>query len=125
VCLQKGNSDLQRNLVEVVERQPNKSDHSKGFWPVECAFSRHMIPILVEEGYQWSIVANSHLARTCTNYLDVAQRGNSGWNIDPPNRADQLGPNVPANQWWSGTIDGRGGAFPAPFAYQAHLGEIR
>ena len=100
---------------------PNKSDHSKGFWPIECAFSRHMIPILVEEGYQWSIVANSHLARTCTNYLDVAQRGNSGWNIDPPNRADQLGPNVPANQWWSGTIDGRGGAFPAPFAYQAHL----
>ena len=99
---------------------PNKSDHSKGFWPIECAFSRHLIPILVEEGYQWSIVANSHLARTCTNYLDVAQRGNSGWNIDPPNRADQLGPNVPANQWWSGTIDGRGGAFPAPFAYQAH-----
>lgn len=99
---------------------PNKSDHSKGFWPVECAFSRHMIPILAEEGYQWSIVANSHLARTCTNYLDVAQRGNSGWNIDPPNRADQLGPSVPANQWWSGTIDGRGGAFPAPFAYQAH-----
>ena len=100
---------------------PNKSDHSKGFWPVECAFSRHMIPILVEEGYQWSIVANSHLARTCTNYLDVAQRGNSGWNIDPPNRADQLGPYVPSNQWWSGTIDGRGGAFPAPYAYQAHL----
>ena len=99
---------------------PNKSDHSKGFWPVECAFSRHMIPILVEEGYQWSIVANSHLARTCTNYLDVAQRGNSGWNMDPPNRADQLGPFVPANQWWSGTLDGRGGAFPAPFAYQAH-----
>jgi len=100
---------------------PDKSDHSKGFWPIECAFSRHMIPILAEEGYQWSIVANSHLARTCSNYLDVAQRGNSGWNIDPPNRADQLGPNVPANQWWSGTIDGRGGAFPAPFAYQAHL----
>ena len=100
---------------------PNKSDHSKGFWPVECAFSRHMIPILVEEGYQWSIVANSHLSRTCSNYLDVAQKGNSGWNMDPPNRADQLGPDVPANQWWSGTLDGRGGAFPAPFAYQAHL----
>lgn len=98
----------------------DKSDHSKGFWPVECAFSETMIPILVSEGYQWSIVANSHLARTCTNYLEVAQRGNSGWNIDPPNRADQLGPFVPANQWWSGTIDGRGGTFPAPYAYQAH-----
>ncbi|MCU0788708.1 MAG: hypothetical protein MUC91_11045, partial [Verrucomicrobia bacterium] len=98
----------------------NQSDHSKGFWPIECAFSRHMIPVLVEEGYEWTIVANSHLARTCTNYLEVAQRGNSGWNMDPPNRADQLGPYVPANQWWSGTLDGRGGAFPAPFAYQAH-----
>lgn len=100
---------------------PDKSDHSKGFWPVECAFSEAMIPILASEGYQWSIVANSHLARTCTNYMEVAQRGNSGWNIDPPNRADLLGPSVPANQWWSGTIDGRGGAFPAPYAYQAHL----
>lgn len=99
---------------------PDKSDHSKGFWPIECAFSRHMIPVLLEEGYQWSIVANSHLARTCTNYLDVALKGTSGWNMDPPNRADQLGPLVPANQWWSGQIDGRGGAFPAPFAYQAH-----
>lgn len=100
---------------------PDKSDHSKGFWPIECAFSETMIPILASEGYQWSIVANSHLARTCSNYLDVAQRGNSGWNIDPPNRADVLGPTVPANQWWSGTIDGRGGAFPAPYGYQAHL----
>jgi len=99
---------------------PDKSDHSKGFWPVECAFSRHMIPVLVEEGYQWVIVANSHLARTCANYMDVAQRGTSGWNIDPPNRADQLGPSVPANEWWNGQIDGRGGAFPAPYAYQAH-----
>jgi len=99
---------------------PDQSDHSKGFWPIEAAFSRHMIGILAEEGYQWSIVANSHLARTCTNYLDVAQKGNSGWNIDPPNRADQLGPFVPAIQWWSGTQDGRGGAFPAPYAYQAH-----
>ncbi|MBC8097673.1 MAG: hypothetical protein H7Y43_17875, partial [Akkermansiaceae bacterium] len=99
---------------------PDKSDHSKGFWPVECAFSEAMIPVLVSEGYQWSIIANSHLARTCENYLSVAQKGNSGWNMDPPNKADMLGPSVPANQWWSGTQDGRGGAFPAPYAYQAH-----
>ena len=100
--------------------QSDKSDHSKGFWPVECAFSRHMIPILVEEGYEWSIVANSHLARTCANYLDVAQRGTGGWNDDPPNRADMIGPNVPASQWYSSSRDARGGTFPAPFAYQAH-----
>jgi len=100
--------------------QPDGSDHSKGFWPIECAVSEAMIPVLIEEGYEWVIVPNSHLARTCSNYLDVAQKGTSGWNIDPPNRADQLGPFVPAEQWWSGQIDGRGGAFPAPFAYQAH-----
>ena len=99
---------------------PDKSNHSKGFWPIECAFSETLIPVLREEGYNWSVIANSHLARTAANYMDVAQRGNSGWNIDPPNKADMTGPSVPANQWWQGTIDGRGGAFPAPFAYQAH-----
>lgn len=99
---------------------PDKSDHSKGFWPVEVAFSETMIPILTSEGYQWSIVANSHLARTCPNYMSVASRGTGGWNIDPPNKADQLGPTVPANQWYSGSRDARGGTFPAPFAYQAH-----
>lgn len=100
--------------------QGDKSDHSKGFWPIEAAFSRHLVPILREYGYEWVIVANSHLARTVPNYLEVAQRGNSGWNIDPPNRADQLGPVVPANQWFNGTRDARGGTFPVPFAYQTH-----
>lgn len=52
--------------------------------------------------------------------MSVAQRGTSGWNIDPPNKDDVLGPNVPATQWWNSQIDGRGGAFPAPFAYLAH-----
>ncbi len=99
---------------------PNKSDHSKGFWPVEAAFSETMIPVLASEGYNWAIIANSHLARTCQNYMSVAQRGTSGWNIDPPNKDDVLGPNVPATQWWNSQIDGRGGAFPAPFAYLAH-----
>ncbi len=103
---------------------PDKSDHSKGFWPVECAFSPAMIPVLREFGYEWSIVANSHLARTCRNYLDVCPTpSTSTWNNVPPNRADRLGPTVPAGQWWSGTIDGRGGTFPAPFAYQAHRAE--
>jgi len=99
---------------------PDKSDHSQGFWPVEAAFSESMIPILVEQGYAWAIVANSHLARTCLNYMQVATRGPSGYNIDPPNPADVLGPYVPREQWFSGTRDGRGGIFPVPFAYQAH-----
>ena len=98
----------------------NLSDHSKGFWPPEAAFSEQMIPVLRDEGYNWVIVPNSHLARTCANYMQVATKGTSGWNIDPPNAADVLGPTVPANQWWNGQLDGRGGAFPVPFAYQTH-----
>ena len=38
---------------------PDRSDHSKGFWPVECAFSEAMIPVLVEQGYEWVIVPNN------------------------------------------------------------------
>lgn len=101
--------------------QPDKSDHSKGFWPSEGAFSRHMVDVLVDEGYQWTIVANSHLSRTLQNFDAVAGLGNTTSNIDPPNRADRLGPTVPANQWWSGSLDGRGAWQAAPFAYQAHL----
>jgi hypothetical protein len=99
---------------------PDKSDHSKGFWPAEAAFSRHMIDVLVDEGYQWAIVANSHLSRTAQNFNEVASLGNTTSNIDPPNRADRLGPFIPANQWWSGSLDGRGAWQAAPFAYQAH-----
>ena len=100
--------------------QPDKSDHSKGFWPSEAAFSRHMIDVLVDEGYEWTIVANSHLSRTTQNFNEVAGLGNTVSNIDPPNRADRLGPPIPANQWWSGSLDGRGAWQAAPFAYQAH-----
>ncbi len=98
----------------------NLTDHSKGFWPPEAAFSTTIIPVLASEGYNWVIVPNSHLARTCQNYIQVATKGTSGWNIDPPNGADVLGPTVASNQWWSGQLDGRGGVFPAPYAYQAH-----
>jgi len=98
----------------------DKSGQSKGFWPSEAAFSRHMVDVLADEGIEWSIVANSHLSRTCANYFNVAGVGNTTANIDPPNRADQLGPSVPANQWWSGSLDGRGAWQAAPFAYQAH-----
>ena len=100
--------------------QQDKSDHSKGFWPSEAAFSRHMVDVLVDLGYEWSIVANSHLSRTAANFSEVAGLGNTTSNIDPPNRADQIGPVIPANQWWSGSQDGRGARQAAPYAYQAH-----
>lgn len=90
--------------------------YSKGYWPAECSFSERIIPVLVEEGLEWSIIANSHLARTLSDYPLVF--GTNGCNIDPPNAADQVA--TTGDHWWSGQIDGRGGQFAAPYCYQAH-----
>lgn len=91
-------------------------NYSKGYWPAECSFSVRIIKALVEEGFEWSIIANSHLARTLADY--PLNFGTSGCNIDPPNPADVMPIN--GNNWWNGQIDGRGGTFAAPFCYQAH-----
>jgi hypothetical protein len=99
---------------------------SRGFFPPELAFSEEMIPELVRAGYQWTFVAAHHLARSTANYLDVAPSpGTSTWNTDPPNRADLVNPAVPREQWWSGTLDGRGATLPVPFAYQPHRATYR
>jgi len=91
-------------------------NYSQGYWPAECAFSERNIKALVEEGIAWSVIANSHLARTLNDY--PLSFGTSVCNIDPPNEADKVSTN--GNNWWSGQIDGRGGTFAAPFCYQAH-----
>lgn len=91
-------------------------NYSKGYWPAECSFSERIIKALVEEGFEWSIIANSHLARTLNDY--PLTYGTNGCNVDRPNQADIVSTN--GNNWWSGQIDGRGGQFAAPFCYQAH-----
>ncbi len=90
--------------------------YSRGYWPAECSFSERNIKALVEEGFEWVVIANSHLARTLNDY--PLQYGTSGCNIDPPNKADKVATN--GVNWWSGQIDGRGGTFAAPYCYQAH-----
>ncbi|MCF8365668.1 MAG: T9SS type A sorting domain-containing protein [Bacteroidales bacterium] len=90
--------------------------YSKGFWPAECSFSERIIKVLAEEGFEWSVIANSHLARTLSDY--PLSFGTSGCNIDPPNGADVV--TTMGSNWWSGQIDGRGGTFAAPYCYQAH-----
>jgi hypothetical protein len=90
--------------------------YSKGYWPAECSFSERIIPVLVEEGFNWSVVANSHIARTLSDY--PLNFGTSGTNYDPPNKAD-ITP-LTGNNWWNGQIDGRGGTFAAPICYQPH-----
>ncbi|MEY3481451.1 MAG: hypothetical protein RIQ71_2226 [Verrucomicrobiota bacterium] len=102
-----GNSDL--------------SDHSKGFFPTEMGYSRHLIDVLTEEGYQWIIVASHHISRTCPTYNTKADPTGT-YNIysSPPNKSDQLGPS-PTNGWWySEPNPGNAAWNVAPVAYQLH-----
>ena len=103
-----GNSDL--------------SDHSKGFFPTEMAFSQSLIDMLVDEGYEWSIVASHHLSRTCPTYFDNFDLENNQYDImsTPPNKADLLGPS-PNTGWWYGQPNPGNAAWNvSPFAYQLH-----
>lgn len=88
---------------------------SKGYWPAECAFSENIIKALVLCGIEWSVVANSHLARTLSDYVHPF---NINGNIDAPNKADII--STAGTNWKEGTIDGRGVVIAAPYCYQAH-----
>ena len=104
-----GNSDL--------------SDHSKGFFPTEMAYSRHLIDVLVDEGFEWTLVASHHISRTSPSYNDRANPTGS-YNIysSPPNKADQISPRFDnVDQWWYGEPNPGNAAWNvAPFAYQLH-----
>ncbi|MBU1694859.1 MAG: hypothetical protein KKC51_12970 [Verrucomicrobia bacterium] len=101
--------------------QADLSDHSKGFFPTEMAFSRHLVDVLVDEGYEWSIVASHHLSRTCPTYLNNANPTGS-YNIysSPPNQADRLGPSPTTGWWYSEPNPGNAAWNVAPYAYQLH-----
>jgi len=103
-----GNSDL--------------SDHSKGYFPTEMAFSQTLIDVLVDEGYEWAIVASHHLSRTCPTYFDQFNlaAGQYGIFSTPPNKADLLGPSPTQGWWYSEPNPGNAAWNVAPFAYQLH-----
>lgn len=85
------------------------------------AYSRHLIDVLREEGYEWVIVPSHHISRTCPTYNTKANPEGS-YNIfsSPPNKADQLGPS-PTNGWWySEPNPGNAAWNVAPYAYQLH-----
>jgi hypothetical protein len=89
------------------------SHDSKGFWPAECAFSERIIKTLTECGIEWSVIANSHLARTLNNYPIKA--GSGGSMCDYPNKADRVDTN--GTNWFSAQKDARGGQFAVPYCY--------
>lgn len=97
------------------------SDHSKGFFPTEMAFSPTMVDVLDDEGYDWVIVASHHLSRTCPTYFNYANPTGS-YNIysSPPNRADLLGPSPSSGWWYSEPNPGNAAWNVSPFAYQLH-----
>lgn len=97
------------------------SDHSKGYFPTEMAFSPTMVDVLVDEGYEWTIVASHHLSRTCPTYLTKANPTGS-YNIysSPPNKADLLGPSPTDGWWYSEPNPGNAAWNVAPYAYQLH-----
>jgi hypothetical protein len=86
---------------------------SKGYWPAECAFSERIIKTLTECGIEWSVIANSHLARTLNNYPIKA--GSGGSMCDYPNKADRIDTN--GTNWFSAQKDARGGQFAVPYCY--------
>lgn len=91
--------------------------YSKGFFPAETAFSERIIPALVAEGIEWSIVDNIHFDRATKNYPHTNASG-----LYAPNKADQINPDPAAsggawiqlnNLWAPSKVS-------APFSYKPH-----
>ncbi len=100
---------------------PDLSDHSKGFFPTEMGYSRHIIDVLVDEGYEWVIVPSHHISRTCPTYNTKANPEGT-YNIfsSPPNKADQIGPSPTDGWWYSEPNPGNAAWNVSPYAYQLH-----
>ncbi len=91
---------------------------SKGFFPAEMCFSERLIPVLRQEGIEWSIVPDVHLSRACANYPAAANLDN----CDPPNRADLQNP---AQAYYNTQSISRGVTtrIAIPFAMQPHTAQ--
>ena len=91
------------------------SSYSPGFFPAETCFSERLIPVLVEEGIEWSIVADIHISRACEDYPYDASEDN----CDPPNPADQVNP---AQGYYYGIYIPRGVTVkvPPPYGFRPH-----
>ncbi len=92
---------------------------SRGYFPAETCFTERMIPILNKVGIAWTIVANSHLTRSCADFPLVL--GSGGENCDIPNLADQLNPAQGASNYKRISIErGCSPTAALPFAFQVH-----
>lgn len=90
----------------------------KGFFPAETAFSTRMIPALKAEGLDWTLFDSIHLERAVANYPHT----NSS-NLYAPNKADQINPAIPANQWVQLNNLWAPSRVAAPLAYRPHYAQ--
>jgi hypothetical protein len=72
----------------IYETAWNGAPYSKGLFPAEMVFTERAIPVLVEQGIEWVVVANNHISRSCKGYPYSPH----GDNNSPPNMADQVNP---------------------------------
>jgi hypothetical protein len=92
---------------------------SHGYFSAETCFSERMIPILNKVDIVWTVIANSHLARACSDFPLVI--GSGGENCDLPNRADQINPAQGSGNYQRLTIDrGCSPTSAMPFSFQTH-----
>ncbi len=92
--------------------------YSKGIFPAETAFSTRMIPALKAEGLEWTLFDSIHLERAVENYPHT----NSS-NLYAPNKADQINPAIPSNQWVQLNNLWAPSKVAAPFAYRPHYAQ--
>ncbi len=94
---------------------------SRGYFPAETCFSEHIIPTLNKLGIAWSVVANNHLTRSCSDFV-VPGLGGGGEACDLPNKADQINPAQGAGSYITRgyTSLGCSPTATAPFAFQPH-----
>jgi len=92
---------------------------SRGYFPTETCFSERMIPVLNKLGIAWTVVGNTHLARTCQDMPITT--GSGGEMCDLPNAADQINPAQGVGSYRRMAIDrGCSPIQTAPFGFQLH-----
>ncbi len=89
--------------------------YSKGIFPPETAFSTRIIPALVAEGIEWSIVDSIHIERATKDYPHT-----DASNLYAPNKADQINPALPADNYIQLNNVWAPSNVAAPFAYRPH-----
>jgi Glycosyl hydrolase family 57 len=60
---------------------------TKGYFPPEQGFTKNMIPLLKQTGYDWALVDNFHIERATAGYPWSPNE-----KVEPPNTADQINP---------------------------------